>query len=181
MLLSLALPVIFAQVVSATLFDPVASVVMHSCCMNCHQTDFSRQTDRGIRHAQHVVRGTGGANPRDGGHGAPTLQCQACHQTTNTADDRVPGVDHWALAPLSMKWEGLSKAQICNSIKDPSRNGGRKTAHDVIEHMRVDPLVLWAWNPGANRTRPPLDHDAFMKALEAWSAAGMPCPQESKP
>jgi hypothetical protein len=34
-------------------------------------------------------------------------------------------------------------------MKDPERNGGRRTGDEVIEHMKVDPLVLWAWDPGA--------------------------------
>ena len=38
-------------------------------------------------------------------------------------------------------------------------------------------LVLWAWAPGAHRTTPPLSHEEFVKALQAWLAAGMPCPR----
>lgn len=155
---------------AARLFDPVASVLQHPRCLNCHQVDFPRQTDAGLRHNQMVVRG------KDD-HGAPTLQCQACHQGANTADGRVPGVPNWHLAPVGMKWEGLSKAQICAQIKDPARNGGRKTAEAVIEHMKVDPLVLWAWNPGADRSVPPLTHPQFVAALEDWARAGMPCPK----
>lgn len=163
------------------LFDPIASVVMHPRCMNCHQVDFPRQTDAGIRHTQLVVRGTGGTSAHDGGHGAPTLQCQTCHQASNTADGRVPGTPNWQLAPASMKWEGLSKAQICEQLKDPERNGHRTTAKSVVEHMgaygsHTDPLVLWAWNPGAHRSTPPISHAEFVKALEAWAEAGMPCP-----
>jgi len=60
---------------------------------------------------------------------------------------------------------------------DPSRNGGRHTGEEVIEHMKVDPLVLWAWNPGAGRRTPPLSHEKFVEALEAWVSAGMPRPQ----
>jgi hypothetical protein len=41
--------------------------------------------------------------------------------------------------------------------------------------MKSDPLVLWAWTPGAGRTTPPLSHDEFVKALSAWVGAGMPC------
>jgi len=40
----------------------------------------------------------------------------------------------------------------------------------------VDPLVLWAWDPGAARTMPPLSHAQFLEALEAWVKADMPCP-----
>jgi len=40
--------------------------------------------------------------------------------------------------------------------------------------MKADPLILWAWNPGT-RTTPPLSHEKFVNALEAWVHAGMPC------
>ena len=70
----------------------------------------------------------------------------------------------------------LFKAQICAQSKDPARNGGRHTGEQIIEHMKVDPLVLWAWNPGANRTTPPLSHEQLVTALETWVSAGMPCP-----
>jgi hypothetical protein len=86
----------------------------------------------------------------------------------------VPGVEDWHLAPLSMLWEGRSKEQICEQMKDPARNGGRRTGEQVIEHMKTDPLVLWAWVPG-RRTIPPLSHEKFVEALETWVKAGMPC------
>jgi len=101
-------------------FDAVASVLMYPRCINCHQVDSPRQTDAKIFHQPLVVRG------KDG-HGAPTLQCQTCHQATNTAEDFVPGVATWGLAPLSMLWEGKTKAQICEQVKDPKRK--RRPAH----------------------------------------------------
>jgi hypothetical protein len=76
-----------------------------------------------------------------------------------------------------MLWEGKSKQQICEQMKDPTRNGGRRTAAQVIEHMKTDPLVLWAWTPGDGRATPPLTHAEFVKALETWVRAGMPCPR----
>jgi hypothetical protein len=151
------------------LFEPIASVVTHPRCINCHQDQSPRQTDLKIVHQPLVVRG------KDG-HGAPTQQCQTCHQATNTADGFVPGVTTWGLAPLSMLWEGKTKAQICEQMKDSERNGGRRTGEEVIEHMKSDPLVLWAWNPGAGRKTPPLSHAQLVDALEAWVSAGMPCP-----
>jgi len=42
-----------------------------------------------------------------------------------------------------MLWEGKTKAEICEQMKDPERNGGRRTGEEVIEHTKVDPLVLW--------------------------------------
>ena len=74
-----------------------------------------------------------------------------------------------------MLWEGRSAQQICEQIKDPARNGGRRTAEQIIEHMKTDPLVLYAWAPGTGRTTPPLSHDKFVQALEAWVKAGMRC------
>lgn len=91
----------------------------------------------------------------------------------------MPGAHGWHLAPLSMGWEGLSKAQICAALKDPARNGGRNTLDKVIEHMKVDPLVKWAWDPGAGRTTPIISHDAFVADLESWAAAGGPCPTDA--
>ena len=151
------------------LFDAVASVLVHPRCINCHQDESPRQTDEKILHRPLVVRGADG-------HGAPTQPCQTCHQTTNTADGFVPGVANWGLAPLSMLWEGRTKRQICEQIKDPTRNGGRRTGEEIIEHTKTDPLVLWAWTPGADRTTPPLSHEKFVETLEAWVGAGMPCP-----
>jgi cytochrome c-type biogenesis protein CcmH/NrfF len=151
------------------LFEAIASVLTHPRCISCHQDESPRQTDARILHRPLVVRGADD-------HGAPTQRCQTCHQETNTADGFVPGALNWRLAPLSMLWEGRSKAQICEQMKDPARNGGRRTGEEVIEHMKVDPLVLWAWKPGAGRTTPPLSHEKFVEALEAWVRAGMPCP-----
>jgi hypothetical protein len=158
-----------ARLADPELFDPIASVLMHPRCMNCHQDDSPMQTDVAFRHQPLVVRG-------EDGHGAPTQPCQTCHQAANTADGFVPGVPNWHLAPLSMKWEGLIKGQICEQLKDPARNGGHRTGKDAIEHMKADPLVLWAWNPGAGRTTPPLSHQKLVEALETWVSAGMPCP-----
>src|SRR5438876_11436841 len=128
-----------AQTAEPAPFDPVASVVMHPRCTNCHQDESPRQTDAATIHRPLVVRG------KDD-HGAPTQPCQTCHQATNTADGFVPGVTTWRLAPVSMLWEGKTKAEICEQMKDPERNGGRRTGEEVIEHTKVDPLVLWAWD-----------------------------------
>jgi hypothetical protein len=84
----------------------------------------------------------------------------------------------WGLAPLSMLWEGRTKGQICEQMKDPNRNGGRRIGEEVIEHMKSDPLVLWAWNPGGGRTTPPLTHAELMEASDAWIRAGKPCPND---
>lgn len=150
------------------LFQPVYEVLTHPRCMNCHtRTQFPRQGDDRRRHEQLVMRGPDN-------HGAPTLQCSACHQDRNTADGKVPGAPHWALAPLGMAWEELSPVQLCQVLKDGSRNGGRGL-EALFKHMAEDELVLWGWSPGGGRTTPPLDHPEFVVALRSWVDAGGPC------
>jgi len=159
-----------APVSDPGLFGPIASVLTHPRCINCHQADSPRQTDAKVVHQPLVVRGADG-------HGAPTQPCQTCHQTTNSGTGGfVPGAAGWSLAPLSMLWEGRTSAQICEQIKDPARNGGRHTGEEIIEHTKTDPMVLWAWSPGGGRTSPPLSHERFVEALETWIHSGMPCP-----
>ena len=61
-----------AQTTHSGSFDPIASVVMHPRCMNCHQVESPRQTDARILHQPLVVRGKTDL-------GAPTQPCQTCH------------------------------------------------------------------------------------------------------
>ena len=150
------------------LFEPIYQVLTHPRCMNCHtKTQFPRQGDDRRRHEQLVMRGPDN-------HGAPTLQCSACHQDQNAADGKVPGAPHWALAPLSMAWEELSSPQLCRVLKDTSLNGN-KSLEQLYTHMAEDELVLWGWTPGGGRTTPPLDHPEFVVALRSWINAGAPC------
>lgn len=167
--LLLGLPLWATAQTAAELFAPIAEVLQHPRCLNCHTaTNFPRQGDERRRHDQLIVRGA-----ED--HGAPSLHCSACHQDHNVQDGLVPGAPHWQLAPLSMAWEGLNDSQLCAALTDLSKNGGRDT-EALLHHMSEDPLVLWGWQPGANRSTPPLSHEEFVQALEAWAAAGASCP-----
>jgi len=153
------------------LFEPIAKVVTSPRCLNCHASgDFPTQGDQLTRHSQMVTRGDG--------HGLPTLRCTTCHQAANSADGRVPGAkEGWQMPPLSMSWQGKSAAQICAIMTDPSKNGGRKTPQETIDHMLVDDLVHWAWAPGGGRTVPPVPFNQFIDALKVWAKAGAPCPK----
>lgn len=153
---------------ASTLFQPVYDVLTHPRCLNCHtRTNFPRQGDERRRHDQLVMRG-------EEDHGSPALPCSACHQDHNVADGAVPGAPHWELAPLSMAWEDLNPEQLCEVLKNRSLNGDR-SLEVLVEHMDADALVLWGWEPGGNRSTPPLDHPEFMVALRAWADAGGPC------
>ena len=152
-------------------FDTVMSVLTSPRCINCHPTgDRPRQRDEQIIHLFNVVRG-------EDNHGGPVQTCETCHHEENNPYSRVPGAPHWGLAPKSMGWFGLSHAEIAERLLDPETNGER-SHEDLLHHMSEDPLVLWAWEPGADRTLPPVPHGEFVQALAEWLDAGAPIPAE---
>lgn len=59
-------------------------------------------------------------------------------------------------------------------LKDRKRNGG-KDGQKLISHFADDKLVAWGWNPGGNRTVPPLTKEQTVIAVKEWVNAGMPC------
>ena len=81
--------------------------------------------------------------------GYEATNCNTCHQSENNDFSGVPGAPEWSLAPHSMRWEGLSRVEIAQSMLDPARNGGR-SHEDVMHHLTEHELVLWAWTPGIN-------------------------------
>jgi len=89
----------------------------------------------------------------------------------------VPGVEDWHLAPLSMLWEGRSKEQICEQMKDPARNGGRTLAQ-IVDHNAHDRLVAWGWNPGHGREPAPGTQEQLGQLVADWVASGAECPNE---
>lgn len=158
-----------ADTPSVAAFRVVYSVATHPRCMNCHTTvAWPTQGDDQHKHTFNVVRGPDGKGP-------PGMKCTTCHQETNQATGNVPGAKDWHMAPLAMGWTGLGPAALCKALLDPARNGGR-TAAKVIEHLKGDPLVLWAWSPGPKRSVPPVTHAKFREAAEAWIRSGAECP-----
>ena len=159
----------------ARLFDPIAAVLQHPRCMNCHRgADFLHRDDVGTPSASRVARASEPAS-------MAAVPCRACHHDRNSADGAAPGAAGWRLAPPNTNWRHLGAAELCAAIKDPARNGKRFTVAAVIEHMKTAPLVLWAWTPGGERAAPELSHDEFVRALERWAAAGAPCPRREVP
>jgi hypothetical protein len=154
---------------SAALFAEAGKVLMHPRCVNCHPaTDRPLQGMEGRPHEPRVRRGIGG-------HGVAAMRCATCHTAANYDAVGVPGNLRWALAPASMAWEGRSLAQICQQIKDPARNGGRKL-DAIVVHMTSDPLVGWAWAPGVGREPAPGTQAAFGALVREWVKAGAACP-----
>jgi hypothetical protein len=167
--LAAAIPVC-AAADGARLFDPIAAVLGHPRCMNCHMG--AEALHRGEVGGPSESRIARAPEPKS----VAAAPCRACHRDRNSADGTVPGAPRWRLAPPSTNWQGLGADELCAAIKDPARNGKRFTIAEVVAHMKSAPLVLWAWRPGAGREAPPLAHVEFVGALEAWAAAGAPCP-----
>ena len=169
-----ATPKIAAPVASddGALFAALVPVLRHPRCMNCHsQGDYPRQGDDGHPHTMNVRRGPVG-------FGVTSEKCNTCHQDHNLAGSHLPpGAPGWRLPPPSMPmiWQGLTDAQLCESIKDPKQNRNRNL-DQLVEHLTEDKLVMWGWNPGEGRTPVPILHDEFTAKVKQWQAAGAPCP-----
>jgi len=153
-------------------FVEVVKVLQSPRCMNCHPSgDRPLQSDKNIPHAQNISRKT----VADG------VPCSTCHQDRNSEAVGVaggpPGAPHWGLPPaeMPMVFQGKTATQICEQMKDPKQNNGKSLAQ-LLEHAKSDPIVLWGWNPGGKRTLPPLTHDAFAAAFQAWVDGGGACP-----
>ena len=164
-------PAAAAATDNGALFAALVPVLRHPRCMNCHsQGDYPRQGDDGHPHTMNVRRGPVG-------FGVTAEKCSACHQDHNLAGAHLPpGAPGWRLPPPSMPmiWQGLSDAQLCESIKDPKQNRGRNI-DQLVEHLTTDKLVMWGWNPGEGRTPVPMAHDEFAAKVKQWQAAGAPC------
>ncbi len=154
---------------STALFAEAGKVLLHPRCVNCHPAaDRPLQGDAGRPHEPRVRRGVGG-------RGVSAMRCPACHMTANYDAVRMPGHPQWRAAPAKMAWEGQSLRQICEQLKDPARNGGRKL-NAIVEHMRHDSLVGWAWAPGAGRQPAPGTQASFGALIDAWVRSGAVCP-----
>jgi hypothetical protein len=159
-------------------FDTVANVLQHPRCQNCHiPGDAPLQFDAGLPHTQNVVRGSGG-------YGVPGLPCATCHGAANPpasyGPHTPPGAPGWQLPPpgLEMVFIGLSKGELCERLKDKSRNGGRDLA--ALLHHIDDQLVRWGWDPGVGRAPVPVPYEEFVAKFKTWTDAGGPCPAVAK-
>ena len=156
---------------AAALFQEAAKVFQHPRCTNCHPTgDRPGQTDTGRPHSPVVVRGADG-------FGHPAQRCANCHMEANRAASGVPGAPHWHMALRSMAFAGKTPGEICRAIKDPAMNGDRPVGA-IPMHVTFDPLIAWAWAPGADRSAAPGSHQDFIALIHAWTQAGAACPDD---
>ncbi len=154
-------------------FTEAAKVFFSPRCANCHPVgDTPLQGDESRVHDLDVMRGPEG-------RGTEELQCAMCHMEENTEGENMPpGVPDWHMPPANQKmvFQGITAAQLCQNLKDPLKNGGRKSAKEAVEHLVTDPKVLWAWSPGTGRTSPSMTHADFIKKMNEWVANGAACP-----
>lgn len=153
-------------------WSQIRSVLEHPRCLNCHQALTPLQGDDRHRHIPLVVRGPDN-------HGVGAMRCGNCHNGSgNNETSGTPGGGGeglWQLAPISMLWQGLSSGELCLALRDKARNGGRDGAA-LLHHMEDEPLVLWGWHPGGDRSPVPMSHADFVEQMKQWVAAGLPCP-----
>jgi hypothetical protein len=62
---------------------------------------------------------------------------------------------------------------VCRS---PAQNGGRSLAQ-LLDHVANDDLVGWGWNPGGNRSLPPLSRPDAVAQMKIWIDGGAACPE----
>ena len=158
---------------SKAAFVEMAKVLTHPRCLNCHtQTDSPTQGDAMAMHEPPVVRGPTGM-------GAPGMRCGTCHTESNVAlvdhAGSVPGAPSWQLAPAALAWQGKSAREICEQLKDPSRNGDL-SLEEIWKRSSTDPLTGWAWAPGEGRTPAPGTQADLGRQTRAWIDNGAQCP-----
>jgi hypothetical protein len=151
-------------------FDTLYRVLESPRCRNCHPAgDAPLQFDDGRPHAMFITR----RSEKNG------LTCATCHRDKNgTRPNTPPGAPNWHLPPAEtpMIFEGRTQAQLCVQLKDPKQTGGRDLAA-LVDHVAKDPLVSWGWAPGPGRAPVPVPRAQVVAAMQAWIAAGAPCPQ----
>jgi len=157
-------------------YDIMMDVLTHKRCVNCHPSDnIPKQGEDSHPHYFDMMRG-------EGNLGFEATKCTTCHQTENNDYSGVPGAPEWSLAPAKMKWEGLTRKEIAESMMDPERNGNR-TPEETIHHLTEHALVLWAWNPGVNaegipRETPPVPLEEYKEAVIQWFEDGAIIPAD---
>ena len=148
-------------------------VFMHPRCVNCHPAgDVPLQGEDSRIHAQNVKRGPDG-------RGRYALKCANCHQRANMAGENMPpGSPDWRMPPadMPMVFENRTPGDLARQLKDPTQNGGR-TLEELIRHVSEEPLVLWGWDPGNGRTKPPLSHAEFVRVFREWVEKGATSPE----
>jgi len=156
----------------------IHEVFSHPRCANCHVGPDNVPMWSGASYGSKARPHGMNINAGQSRIGTEYIACSTCHSPHNSAVPHgAPGAEVWLLAPVDMQWFGISSADICAQIKDPSRNGGRTLAA-VAEHVERDRLVHWGWAPGPGREPAPYSATQLVEFIKQWDAAGAPCPNK---
>ncbi|SHJ81600.1 hypothetical protein SAMN04488012_1264 [Palleronia salina] len=164
-------------------WECIHTVLTHPRCLNCHVGADNVPLWGSIDDPDRV-HGMA-INAGDSRIGDDTMSCHACHQSStrpNTIPHAAPhaGMD-WRLAPIEFQWTDRTSAEICAQMRDPDRNGGRDAA-GLVEHILHDAeltgFITWSFGPGAGRDPAPGSLQTHLEDMAAWTAAGMPCPEQ---
>jgi hypothetical protein len=87
-----------------------------------------------------------------------------------------------------MGWLGMTPVELCRQFKAQAQRDHGEEIDFVIGHIvepknpppdwSIDPLVLWAWEPGTGRQRAPGTVEQFVLLLEWWREGGAACPTD---
>ena len=166
-------------------WNRIYGVLSHPRCINCHVG--ADNTPRWRTEASNDDRVHGMAiNAGPDRIGSETILCNACHQVSrkpNTVPHSAPHTGMvWRLAPVDFEWVDKPSGDICNQVRDPSRNGGRD-GPGLIEHILHDAdvvgFITWGFDPGPGRAPPPGSLQSHFDDMATWVAAGSPCPEPS--
>jgi mono/diheme cytochrome c family protein len=162
-----------AAAASREAFLDAYAVFLHPRCVNCHpKGDVPLVGEESLPHPQEVVRGPDGL-------GLYAMKCGSCHQLANVPGEHMPpGTPNWHLPPpeTPMVFEGRTPRELALQLKDKARNGG-KTLEEILDHVEKDNLVVWAWEPGEGRSKPPLAHAEFVARMREWVRNGAVVPE----
>ena len=159
----------------------IYEVTSHPRCSNCHVGADNRPMWSGPSYGRTRPHGMN-INAGESRFGAETLTCVTCHVPRSGDPDPKPHTPpqvamEWQLAPVEAEWFGKSSEQVCNQLRDPTRNGGR-TFLEIANHLDHDVILQWAWNPGGGREPAPYSLQDHVNDVLAWGVAGMPCPDK---
>ncbi len=154
----------------------IYAVASHPRCANCHVGADHYPMWSGPSYGKtrrHGMNINAGASRM----GVESVLCSSCHTgSTSDATHGAPGAKTpWRLAPVEAEWFGKSSDEICQQLRDPTRNGNR-TFEKIAAHLDHDVILHWAWSPGGDREPAPHSLQAHVDDILSWGVAGMPCP-----
>jgi hypothetical protein len=159
-------------------------VFAHPRCVNCHPVGDSPLRGDSSEPHSYLRRGLDGS-------GVFAARCTNCHQTSNQPGEHSPpgapqaakevekqNEPRWHMPPAAtpMVFEKRTPTQLCRQLLDIKRNGNL-TPGQLVDHVSHDPFVLWGWNPGEGRSKPPLSHEEFVRNVKVWVDKGCACPK----